>query len=77
MVCKVGTVTILVNNAGIVSGSALLDTPDGRSVFFIAKVKLDKIELIHPMVGQYFSNWGNSKRKILILYCSKKINKPT
>lgn len=29
---EVGTVTILVNNAGIVSGSALLDTPDGRIV---------------------------------------------
>jgi len=27
---EVGTVTILVNNAGIVSGSTLLDTPDGR-----------------------------------------------
>jgi len=29
---EVGTVSILVNNAGIVSGSALLDTPDGRIV---------------------------------------------
>ena len=33
--CQVGTVSILVNNAGIVSGSALLDTPDNRSLFLI------------------------------------------
>ena len=32
--CQVGTVSILVNNAGIVSGSALLDTPDNRSLLF-------------------------------------------
>ena len=30
---QVGTVSILVNNAGIVSGTALLDTPDARSLF--------------------------------------------
>ena len=28
----VGPVTILVNNAGIVSGSALMDTPDAKIV---------------------------------------------
>ena len=33
IICQVGTVSILVNNAGIVSGSALLDTPDNRSLF--------------------------------------------
>merc|ERR1712080_39458 len=29
---QVGTVTILVNNAGIVSGSPILDTPDERII---------------------------------------------
>ena len=27
---QVGNVTILINNAGIVSGTSLLDTPDGK-----------------------------------------------
>ena len=36
---QVGRVSILVNNAGIVSGSALLDTPDGRLISTISKFK--------------------------------------
>jgi hypothetical protein len=30
---EVGGVTMLINNAGIVSGTSLLDTPDGKTNF--------------------------------------------
>ena len=47
---QVGDISILINNAGIVSGTTLLDTPDGKFKFkfygLIDKISINKKTLI-------------------------------
>eukprot|EP00092_Neocalanus_flemingeri_P019595 GFUD01021227.1.p1 GENE.GFUD01021227.1~~GFUD01021227.1.p1 ORF type:complete len:305 (-),score=101.84 GFUD01021227.1:328-1242(-) len=79
----VGPVTILVNNAGIVSGTALLDTPDGKILktfevnvlahFWTIKAFLpDMIENKLGHIVNVASLAGHSGTNKMVDYCSSK-----
>jgi len=79
----VGPVTILINNAGIVSGSALLDTPDEKIVrtfdvnvlahFWTLKAFLpDMISQKNGHIVNVASLAGHAGQKKLVDYCSSK-----
>jgi len=80
---EVGDITILVNNAGIVSGTYLLDTPDQKitktfdvnvmSHFWTIKFFLPKmIEMKKGHIANVASLAGHSGTNKLVDYCSSK-----
>merc|ERR1712179_101414 len=80
---EVGPVTILINNAGIVSGSSILDTPDGRITktfevnvfahFWTIKAFLpDMLERRQGHVVNIASLAGHSGTPKLVDYCASK-----
>jgi len=80
---EVGTVTILINNAGIVSGSTVLDTPDNRIVktfevntfahFWTIKAFLpDMLKMQQGHVVNVASLAGHSGTNKLVDYCASK-----
>lgn len=54
---QVGNISILINNAGIVSGTSLLETPDGTYISIRGRGRLNTMltsSICHSMIRAYY-----------------------
>ena len=51
---QVGNISILINNAGIVSGTSLLETPDGTYISIRGRGRLNTSSICHSMIRAYY-----------------------